>query len=364
MVTLHRAFELQQYSAGHARGPGPPTPSLSQSTQDTGSTPSPDPSVLDATMQAVSTFSSSMTSFLSKSRGSIKHSRSEVLKDATSLVSGSRYGVFTGEDTFPAEAWIADVQTFLTDETFLAEFKEHERPRNLWEVLLRCVGTAKPSGRNFSPKSYLEYQRAELIKSGTPAAQYPTFDMVAQWLLDEFPSDNAKATLLAEFLNERPTRMEPQHLIAKLQRRIQPIRDLEAVSVQQCPFEQMSSHLVHKSMMECLDHLERMYADVIVPQYKAKLKGSDIHQVPKKMGIKDVFIRMATMREAARLQAAFDTSNPPSQTTTTMCSPTRKVTTDKVDLRLVSFENMCETLLHVFSAPDCGPNHLAGGRIS
>jgi hypothetical protein len=103
--------------------------------------------------------------------------------------------------------------------------------------------------------------------------------MVAQWLLDEFPSDNAKATLLAEFLNERPTRMEPQHLIAKLQRRIQPIRDLEAVSVQQCPFEQMSSHLVHKSMMECLDHVERMYADVIVPQYKAKLKGSDIGNI-------------------------------------------------------------------------------------
>eukprot|EP01047_Picozoa_sp_COSAG01_P005480 COSAG01_NODE_188_length_22632_cov_15.284915_7_plen_496_part_00 len=252
-VTLHRAFELQQFGAGHARGPVPPTPPPSQSTQDTGAAPSPDSSVLDATMQVVNTFSSSMTSFLSKSRGSIKHSRSDVLKDASSLLSGSRYGIFTGEDTFPAEAWVADVRTFTADDTFLAEFKEHERPRNLWEVILRCVGTTKPSGRNFSPKSYLEYQRAELIKSGTPAAQYPTFDMIAQWLLDEFPSDNAKATLLAEFLNERPTRMEPEHLIEKLLRRIQPIRDLEAVSVQQRPFEQLSSHVVYNTFMECLE---------------------------------------------------------------------------------------------------------------
>eukprot|EP01047_Picozoa_sp_COSAG01_P118874 COSAG01_NODE_47572_length_389_cov_0.710345_1_plen_76_part_10 len=35
-VTLHRAFELQQYGAGHAREAVPPTPPPSQSTQDTG----------------------------------------------------------------------------------------------------------------------------------------------------------------------------------------------------------------------------------------------------------------------------------------------------------------------------------------
>ena len=58
--------------------------------------------------------------------------------------------------------------------------------------------------------------------------------------------------------------------------------------------------------MQILDHLERMFKEVIRPAYMGRLKGPDIHKIPARIKFKAMFTRMATMWEAERAQQKFD----------------------------------------------------------
>jgi hypothetical protein len=54
----------------------------------------------------------------------------------------------------------------------------------------------------------------------------------------------------------------------------------QAASAIQQPFEQRDPRPIFKFFMDIIDHYERMYKEVILPAYKKRLVGPDIHKAP------------------------------------------------------------------------------------
>eukprot|EP01049_Picozoa_sp_SAG25_P007034 SAG25_NODE_556_length_6947_cov_7.702242_2_plen_120_part_00 len=95
----------------------------------------------------------------------------------------------------------------------------------------------------------------------------------------------------------------------------------------------------------------------------ARLKGDDIHSVPIKLDIKALFLRMAVIWEATRAQSKHDQSEVQRSDFSILYNANQTITTDKIDLKYVSFENMAEYLIKILNDPDCGPNHLSGTTL-
>eukprot|EP01049_Picozoa_sp_SAG25_P006247 SAG25_NODE_461_length_7815_cov_3.109513_1_plen_1444_part_10 len=323
----------------------------------------PENSQLNTTLASLNVAVSTMSSiFTKRSSSKIRYTPKEIKDKAVQLLEGVRYAPFTGRRDQPAAVWIEDVSRLEKEGILLHGCDEAEKPAWLWDILLRSVSDKVPPDHSRSPRSYLKFKRTEQLKNGHHADKFPDFETIATWLTTEFTSEDACETLVAEFLALRPTHMDAQKFLGKAAEYLQRVRDTEAASAIQQPFEQRDPRPIFKFFMDIVDHYERMYKEVILPAYKKRLVGPDIHKAPPTFELKAMFMRMAAVWEAENAQKRFDRS--PGQSTNTSVSfhANTVVTTDKIDLKYTTFENMSAYLVKVLHDNDCGPTHLCGTR--
>eukprot|EP01047_Picozoa_sp_COSAG01_P044444 COSAG01_NODE_4017_length_5430_cov_4.544926_1_plen_117_part_10 len=95
-----------------------------------------------------------------------------------------------------------------------------------------------------------------------------------------------------------------------------------------------------------------MYKEVILPAYKKRLVGPDIHKAPPTFELKAMFTRMAAIWEAESAQKRFDTSPGQSANTSVSFHANTVVTTDKINLKYTTFENMSASTPHPRQEPE------------